>query len=256
MKHIKVLESFGISNKEAEILYSCMHSKGASASEISKKTGIERTNVYKILERLISFGLVITYKQDKVTRYRSLEPQKLLELLKNDVENFKKNIEEFEQLYSNVANFPKIELFTGRKAIRNVISSVISENQQYCAFGGIEEAYKQNYLENISSGLLAQEQKILGRIILSPKEKTLILSNEKYRVAPTPLPSNVCTIINNEMIVILNWGYYCSAIVITDKKIANDYLTLFENLWIQAKKISHKELLTLELKNIDFNFEK
>ena len=251
MEHIEYLESFGISSKEAKVLYSCMQSEGISASNIAKKTGIERTNVYKILESLVSKGLVSTYKLENVTRYRSLEPDNLLELLKDNIKKFEKNISTFKQIYSDKTHAPKVELFAGRTSMRRVIASIINKNLPYCAFGGVEQAYRQNYFENIPSGLLAQERKVSGRIILSPDEKTIILSNEEYRIASHPLPKNICIVINGEIVVILNWGEYCNAIIITDKKIANDYLILFDGLWIQAKKVSSKKLLSLELKDGD-----
>ena len=56
------------------------------------------------------------------------------------------------------------------------------------------------------------------------------------------------------MIAILNWGEYCNAVIITDKNIAEDYLTIFENLWIEAKKVSKKELKLLELKEKEIIF--
>ncbi len=246
-----MLESFGISNKEAKILYACMQVEGVGASEISKKTGIERTNVYKILERLVARGFVTTYKFENVTRYRSLEPKGLLGLLRDSFENFKKSLGVFEEVYSSGVDSSKVELFSGRMAVKKVIVSIAGMGLIYSAFGGVEEAYRQNYFENIPAGLLAQEQGILGRVLLSPGERTVIVSNEVYRIAGAPLPKGVCTIVNEEMVAIFNWGDYCNAVVITNRKIAEDYLVLFEGLWSGGRKVLKRELLGLELKGLD-----
>jgi sugar-specific transcriptional regulator TrmB len=251
MENIKKLESFGIPYKEAKILYACMKSKGVRASDIAKKTDVERTNVYKILEKLIAKGLVTTYKSDNVTKYRSLDPETLLELLKNNVKEFEKNLSVFKKFYSNETNSPQVELFSGRVAVKRVLISIVNKNQPYYVFGGIEQAYRQNYFENIPAGLLAKEMKVKGKIILSPNEKLVILSNEEYKISQNPLPKNICTIITKDFVAILNWGEYCNAILITDKKISKDYLILFESLWKQAQKISLKKLSLLKLSDKD-----
>ncbi len=254
MEYKEIMDALGISDKESKVLYCCMQLEGISASNISKRTGIERTNVYKILESLVSRGLITTYKSENINMYRSLEPEKILELLKNNIRAFEKNLDILKKNYIEQTKTAKVDLFSGRLAVKRVINSIIIKNMPYCAFGGVEQAYRLNYFENISSGLIAQEKNVKGRVILSPKERTIILSNEEYRISPRPLPKNVCTVINDEMIAILNWGEYCNAVIITDKNIAEDYLTIFENLWIEAKKVSKKELKLLELKEKEIIF--
>ena len=99
MEHREIMESLGISNKESKVLYCCMQLEGIGASDIAKRTSIERTNVYKILENLISRGLISTHKADNITMYRSLEPNKILELLKNNVQAFEKNLDILKENY-------------------------------------------------------------------------------------------------------------------------------------------------------------
>jgi sugar-specific transcriptional regulator TrmB len=248
---IDLLHVFGFSDKEKKILHACMRFEGTRASEISKITGIERTNVYKILEVLISKGYVSMYRTKNLTFYRSLEPKALLEILKNQAQEFEKNLAFFESNYNSSTTIPRIEVFSGRKAVSQALTLIIKKGKDYSAFGGIEQAYRQNYLENIPSGLLAEEAKTAGRVILAPSEKTVILSNEKYKVSNKGLPENVCTIICDDLLAIFNWGDHCNAIFIKDQNIVQDYLATFENLWFNSKSIAKSELSKKKL--INFN---
>lgn len=254
MEIINTLESLGISKKEAKILYACMQSNGLKASNISKKTGIERTNVYKTLDNLISKGFITIHTSENITKYRSLEPKELLNQLKNSVKDFKRILPVLNKVYEDNTKVPKIELFSGRTAIKKVLISVVSKKNTYYAFGGVEQAYKQNYFENIPAGLIAKEIKTKGKVILSPGEKTIIIPNEKYRIASRQLPRDICTILSEDVVIIFTWGDACNAIVIYDEKIAKDYLILFENIWKEAKPISHKQISSDSLR-LDLHFD-
>ena len=106
---------------------------------------------------------------------------------------------------------------------------------------------RKNYFENVPAGLIAKENKMVEKVILSPGEKLVIIPTEEYRISSKQLPRDIFTIISEDDIFIFTWGETPSVIVINDKKIAKDYLLLFEGLWKEAKKISHKDLSSLEL---------
>ena len=255
MDNIEILEATGLSKKEAKILYSCMQIEGIRASEISKKTGIERTNVYKILDHLIFNGYVTTHKAEGITKYRSIEPADILNSLKQNVKDFESNLSSFENVYKSKKKIPQLELSSGRKAIKNALLQIIKKGCSYEVFGGVEEAYKQNYFENLPSGMIAEEEKTEGRVILSPGEKVVVLSKEKYRISPKPLPRRISTIICGDIIAIFNWGNPGHVVLIKDKKISEDYSLLFENLWSQSKEVSKKEMGKIKISNLKFSLE-
>jgi hypothetical protein len=137
------------------------------------------------------------------------------------------------------AGTPAIELFSGKKAITNVMMLIVNSRKPYCAYGGVEAAYRQNYLENLHVSTALPKRGPLGRVLLSPGEKTLLFVAEEYRVAAHALPAGVCTIICEDVVAIFTWGASCSCVRITGRQIADDYRLFFDGLWNRAKPVRH-----------------
>ena len=74
-----LLAKAGLSPREVTV-FMALGAKGEMmASELSKETGIIRTNVYDILESLIRKGLVSYVIRDGNKFFRSSDPEKLLD---------------------------------------------------------------------------------------------------------------------------------------------------------------------------------
>jgi HTH-type transcriptional regulator, sugar sensing transcriptional regulator len=73
----KDLVKFGLNKGESKVYASLLKSGDASASEIAKKTGLGRTNIYDYANSLIRIGLVSEYEKNNKIFYRAENPDQI-----------------------------------------------------------------------------------------------------------------------------------------------------------------------------------
>ncbi len=73
----KYLQDLGLSDKEALIYLALLQVDGATALDLSKKTKINRSTVYVIIESLSKKGLVSETTVGKKTQFQAEPPERL-----------------------------------------------------------------------------------------------------------------------------------------------------------------------------------
>ncbi|MFH1456788.1 MAG: helix-turn-helix domain-containing protein, partial [Patescibacteria group bacterium] len=76
-----LLKYLNFSEKESNVYLALLEVGQSKASDIAKKTNINRTTVYDLCESLMKKGLLSKYKKSSGTYFNALEPQKLLDYL-------------------------------------------------------------------------------------------------------------------------------------------------------------------------------
>jgi len=111
------LQSFGLNQKEVKVYLACLELGQARVSEIAKKSAVERTNCYSILDKLMSLGLVFEIKL-KGRRQIAAEPPEKIELLLQDrQQKIKQVLPELKSIYNLSPNKPKIRFYEGADGI-------------------------------------------------------------------------------------------------------------------------------------------
>jgi sugar-specific transcriptional regulator TrmB len=93
---IIMLEKLGLSEKASHIYLTLIEKGVLKASTISRISKVPRTLVYKILEDLENFGLVMKHEDNKIISYSAEHPEKLSTL----VEKSEKSAKEAQQAFS------------------------------------------------------------------------------------------------------------------------------------------------------------
>lgn len=78
---ISLLTQFGVSEPEANIYLEILSGRGDTALTLSRNLKLARTKVYRLLDNLISRGLVVTRLGDRGARFTALAPDQLDMLL-------------------------------------------------------------------------------------------------------------------------------------------------------------------------------
>ena len=109
------LEEIGFSPSEIKVYLYLLRKGSGYANRISSETGINRTNVYEALDRLVSKGVTSFINKNKVKWFEAKSPNSLLSLIKEKEEEFKatKNdiLEDIKTL--NQAKSEKIQVVSG-----------------------------------------------------------------------------------------------------------------------------------------------
>ena len=117
----KYLEELGLSEKEAQIYLALLQVDSDSIQDIAKKTGINRTTVYPVLESLNKKGLVSEVQDGKKTLYQAAPPERLETfverqrvVLEEHASRLKDIIPQIKSIQREEGEKPIIKVFDGR----------------------------------------------------------------------------------------------------------------------------------------------
>jgi sugar-specific transcriptional regulator TrmB len=74
----KDLQELGLNDKESAVYLALLSVDNDSVIDLSKKTNINRTTIYPVLESLMTKGLVSEVKMDKKIRFAAEAPERLV----------------------------------------------------------------------------------------------------------------------------------------------------------------------------------
>src|SRR3989339_828361 len=89
MNEIEVLEELGLSGAEAKVYLALLETGSSLAGPIIKKTGLHRGTTYQIIQRLQEKGLVSSIVKGKKQHFESVNPERLMDMLRNKEEGLK-----------------------------------------------------------------------------------------------------------------------------------------------------------------------
>jgi len=243
-----LFQNLGFSDKESEIYIILLKSGTATAGDISRKTNINRTTVYDILENLMQKGLVSKYKKGGKTFFNTFEPKHLLTYLDREKEEYAKRIEKqkekTQQLLPQIISLqnlknakPKVQFFEGEKGMREAYEDTLDSKEIILAYANVETMHKG--LPNFFPEYYARraKNKVFIRAILP--QNTLSIERSKYNQEEMRrtkfLPSQDMTfspevnIYDNKMLI-ASWEEKM-AVIIESKELADLQKIIFNLLW-------------------------
>lgn len=250
-----LLKQLNFSEKESLVYLALLEVGSGKANDLAKKTDLNRTTVYDILETLMQRGLISKYKKGASTFFNALDPKHLLNYLERDKEEKIKEIEKqkskvsellpqlisLQSLYGKTR--PKVQFFEGEKGIREAYEDTLKSKEIILAYANVETMHKglPNFFPEYYKRRTAN--KIFIRAII-PRNK---LSVERSKVNQEEmrdtrfLPETDMTFspeinIYNNKILIASWKEKI-AIVIESKELADLQKLTFNLLWNGLPKI-------------------
>ncbi len=257
------LLSLGLTEYESKAYLAMLRKQSSSASELSKLSGVPRTRIYDILDRLARSGLCVELlgREKKyqavapeIAMQRLLEHQKAEFVIKERIASAVSNAlkSEFEKGISNNDPLDYIELLRDPKQVsRRVMELVTGAQQEILVFvkppfsNPKRELEKQND-ESIEASKRQIEIRALYEIPESPEEKEWMLGQilrsaregEKARIIDK-LPLKM--VIVDELKVIFAMEDYHkttsrqTSLVIEHHALASSLTILFETLWERGR---------------------
>jgi len=237
------LKHAGMNIKEAKIYLFLIKIGEAKISQIAKETKINRSLLYSILEKLQINGVVSYIIKNNVRYYRPIEPEKILEILKEKEKAFESVLPDLISLRKELFQKPVVEILEGKEGIKTILNEILRLNQKWFAFNipgkGPETLGDYVYLFEKER----QKKKInLNVICISTKEgikRGKEFSKMKYtfvRYAPEKYDSPASNYIYGDRVVIIFWNKNNPLTIrIIDKSLAESYKNYFEILWKNSK---------------------
>jgi len=245
---LSYLKSIGLSEGEVKVYSALLEIGISSLHTIQEKTGIDRRNIYDILNKLIEKGLV-SYTIEKGKRtYQITHPSKIVDFLdqqKQQIQEHKKVIEEklpdllsiFQEKKFNI----RAETFRGNEAIKALLTEALEYKHIYFIGGnsGVEQtnlkywfahwmekrAEKKHYFYD----LVDYGKKLEG---INPNDiKKHKEQYYKYCSLPKNLSSPLVILIFGDKVAQILWSEQSFAFVLESKEIRESFMKYFHHFW-------------------------
>ncbi|MDP3881384.1 MAG: helix-turn-helix domain-containing protein [Nanoarchaeota archaeon] len=240
-------ESIGISKIQSSIYLDLLKNKESTATEISKRTKMHRSNVYDTLQRLKERNLVYLSIKDGRQVFIALPTDFIVNAEKDKLENLKVAMNYLKTAYIS-GDSPKVYTLEGLNPLRSILFGLLEKKLKIWIYGLAEN---ENLINVLNDKLMHSFhlERIKKHIELKlffykiPHEEIKKLSNIKFteaRLVPKARrskTSQITQIVCEDSVYITLWIDPISTIVIESKFIAKEYIDLYEILWNYSKKI-------------------
>ncbi len=245
------LKEIGFTKGQIEV-YSAVLELGISTiNKIHEKTGIERRNIYDILNKLIEKGF-ISYTTEKGKRtYQCTHPSKLLEEIK-EKESVLKELEQEIPKIKDLFNLSKpeirAEVFRGNEAIKSMLNEVLEHKESFWIGGncfdneaapiGLRLWWHNNWMgrrvekKHIMHDLVDYGTYIKGVKGLEPGNiREHKKQYYKFCTLPKDMSSPLVIIIFGNKVAQVLWGKQSFAFVLESEKIKESFMRYFRHFW-------------------------
>ena len=228
------LLDLGLAKSEAEVYLILIEHGASQAGKISKKTKLNRTTTYQILDRLVEKGLVSFVQKGKIRIFQATPPKRLLTLQEEKMRLARDLLPELEKLAIPIKE--EVTVYQGRKGIRAIMDQIL-QYKEYVSFGS-----EGNFLEVMGHDFLLYQKekrrrKIKSRVILgkiSRGKRVVTEAYAKFRFIDNKFATPTTTWIFGDRVAIAVWSETSIAIMIKSKGLADSYRSYFEILWKSA----------------------
>ena len=246
----KQLINLGFSEKEARVYLALLELGASSATEIARKSKINRTNSYGVLELLVSNGLVFLISDSKVQKYVAASPERVIKFLEEQIKKNQERLIEAQallpQLLSvyNTKDKPHIKFFNGFDSMQEAFEDTLNASGEILAyavgndmFEAFSEKYFQDYFKkrvakNISVRVIAPDDEGSKRVVFNDQNElrtTVLIPKDKFYFS---VEKNIY----DNKILIVSWKEKF-AVIIESLEIADAQRKIFELAWLGAQNL-------------------
>lgn len=231
----EILKEIGLQEGEVTVYLSLLKLKEATATQITQYSGLHRSHVYDLIEKLKERGLVSFVIKNNVKYFRASHPSKILDYIKEKEEKINTIIPELINLSQEKERDIKVEIYKGKEGIKTILSDILKENKDYLLFGHLKfEELLPIYVKQFVK--LTDKQKITERAMLEQGIKIIPTKRHEYKYIPKEYLFPNAVIVYCDKVAIFIWQDPYYVLLIENKDVALSYKTHFNLLWKIAKK--------------------
>ncbi len=238
-----ILDDIGLSKNEAKVYIALLEIGISTVTNIAKKSGVHRTNVYDVIERLIQKGLISYIIKDDKKYFEVTDPNNLLNVLKQK-ENKLKNVLPQLLLVKKLSKKTEVKVYEGVIAARNTLLGLLEIGEPIYMYGtikGVKKLLGEHILDRFQKERI--EKKIPQKIIYNHdatdrinelKKLPLIEIKALPKEFDSPMSTNIC----GDVIYFRLYNRDPTLTIwIKSKDIADIYKKYFQIMWDIAKKV-------------------
>jgi len=250
----QVLEQLGLSQNEARIYLALLNFTEAGVADIAGYTKIHRRNIYDTLDRLVNKGLVFSIMSKGEHRYAPVDPDKLMELIREKEVTLEKILPELRDRFEKRGSKQEAYIYRGIEGFKNYMRDIIRVGEDGYFIGA-----KLGWLDPRLKGFLpsfekeAKRKKITFHHIFDHEVKEILERKEvifdqkisPYRFFPKKYGTQSAVDIFGDYVVtfsglsVKRLEYLqddVTLFVLRDKNLATSYKTWFQFMWDSCEK--------------------
>jgi len=236
----KSLEKLGLSPSEIKIYLYLLKKDSSYPNKISAQTGINRTNVYEALNRLLSKGIISYIVRNKIKWFeaKSLDYLKIFVAEKHkEFEKNKSNL--FSEINKLEKNTPKekqsleASIFVGKTGLKSIFEEILETEKPIAILAAELQLRKFFGAYFFQWHNRRVKKKIKHRAIFAKKVKKdlVIFKLMKVKFVDNEYVNPSTTIIYGNNVVLIHWSSNPFAIKIPNKETAKSHLNYFNLIW-------------------------
>ena len=232
----EIFKQLGFLEAEVDVYTSLLRLGPSLVSKLHKETGLHRTHIYDLLEKLREKGLVSIFIQSGKKHFQAAPPAKIISYIEEKKATVKEFLPDLEKLMTLPREETHVELFKGKEGLKTVLQDVLKTKRDYSVMGNIKQF--EQILQYAMPQFLRQIEKLkIKERIISDKKETILeikTGNYKHLKSDYLFPSSFW--IYGSKVAIFIWSLPYFAIVINNKEVAKTYENYFEFFWRLAQK--------------------
>lgn len=229
----ETLREIGLQDGEVTLYIELLKLKEATATEIAQHTGVHRSYIYDLIEKLKEKGLVSFVIKNNVKYFAASHPSKLIDYVKEKEEKIAKIIPSLLDLSKGKKEDIKVEIYKGKEGIKTILNDILKEGDDYLLFGHLKfEDLMPIYIEQFVKK--ANKERITERAILEKGTKIIPTKRHEYKYISKEylFPNATCVYGNKVAMFIWQEPYY--VILTENRDLAQSHKTHFNILWRKA----------------------
>jgi len=242
--HSPLFEQIGLSPNEAKIYECLLENRKATVSTISLKANVHRRNVYDALNRLIEKGLVFRIIGEGENRFEAVNPQKLMEVLKEKEHALEKSLPDLHKLFTREPAGEAVFIYKGLEGYKNYRRDLLRVGKEVCFLGAkalwrtpsISPSLHQEFKREFAKKKIQYKTLFDPRV---PEELPEALKDVggEIKVLPKGYETvGVVDIFGDRIATFTsegvgNFGENGSIIIMINKQLADSYRTWFNLIW-------------------------
>lgn len=236
----QILQEIGLSSTETKVYLALLELSSALAGEITKKSEVNRTNVYDALERLIEKGLVTYVISANRKVFEPVNPERLKGMLKEKEERLDSIMQELQAKYDTSKTNEEATIFKGKKGIQSIFEDIIKEKKDLFVYGAesrfadVFPAYQKDWNKRRAQEKIKVSMIYNEKVKQRKRKEHLPLLKMKFLPEHYDFPSTI--MIYGEKVVTVVWAELPFGFMIKSKENAKSNMNFFEILWKTAKE--------------------
>lgn len=239
MKLTDIITQAGLNEREAQAYLALLELGEATISQISHRSGIERTYCYDIVEALVKKNLASAVPKNGRRRYQAANPETLARLLEDRLAAVRAGLSQLEAHHNLGDKRPVVEFYEGKVAVFDLYQELM-DTDEYAAIVSPAALYEAigDQLDGMAIRVVARGTRV--RELISTEDglpayvKRFKTPQQEVRLLPTDVKIATDTLIFNNKVVSIAYTPKPHAIVTEGSDIVETQRALFEFMWQSA----------------------